>query len=178
MQNNIAKNICFCALVWAVSNAAFISEAIAQSSQQNANPNTTIGNNSEFNTVVQTPNQNNAQNQVNFSNILPLNNPIYTPVNTENDLGLNFSLAVNTLDSSNVTLFLGLIYQPGRTEDHKARMRRLRAETAVLESQKQISQAQLQLLQKQIAEAEYRLQNLKRSPTEAPSPGTNGGENR
>ncbi|PSB02027.1 hypothetical protein C7B64_15375 [Merismopedia glauca CCAP 1448/3] len=176
MANKLAKNLCFYALALAVTELALIPSVMAQSSQQTANPNSTIGNNSEFNTVIQTPNQNNAQNQVNFSNILPLNNPIYTPVNTENDLGLNLSVAVNTLDSANVTLFLGLIYQPGRTDDHKARMARLRAETAVLESQKELGQAQLQLLQKQIAEAEYRLQKLQQSSPETPPQGSDGSE--
>lgn len=176
MDYKIPQKVFFWSLGIIGAQLALISGVAAQSSQQNANPSTTIGNNSEFNTVIQTPNQNNAQNQVNFSNILPLNNPIYTPVNTENDFGLNLSLGVNTLDSANVTLFLGLIYQPGRTNDHKARMARLRAETAVLESQKEIGQAQLQLLQKQIAEAEYRLQKLQQSTPENTPPSNEGSE--
>jgi hypothetical protein len=170
MGDKLAKNLFFYVSIVLLTQLVPIARAIAQPSQQTANPNSTIGNNSEFNTVIQTPNQNSSQNrnEVNFSNILPLNNPIYTPVNTENDFGFNLSVGVNTLDSANVSLFLGLIYQPGRTADHKARMARLRAETAVLESQKQIGQAQLQLLQKQIAEAEYRLQKLQQPTPETP----------
>jgi hypothetical protein len=155
-----------------LSEGLSIYPAVAQSSQQNNNQNSNIGNNSDGNLVLQNANQNNSQSraEVNFPNVFPLDNPINTPVNTENDFGLNLSVGVNTLDSSNVTVYMGIIFQPGRTEDHKNRMNRLRAETEVLESQKQVSQAQLQLLQKQIAEAEILLQRLQQSPESGSPP--------
>lgn len=138
----------------------------SQTAQQTANPNSTIGNDSSGNLLIQTPNQNNAQNrtEINIPNVYPLINPLQTPVNTENDFGFNMSVGVNTLDAANVTVYLGFVYQPGRTDDHKNRMSRLQTETQLLQSQKQVTEAQLQLLQKQIAEAEIRLQKLQRSP--------------
>ncbi len=143
---------------------------IAAQSEQTLNQDSAIGNNSSFNNVNQNALQN--QNEVRFPDrvVYPLDYPIYTPVNTENDFGFNFSAGVNTLDSSNVTLFVGFIFQPGRTASHQARMERLRKETALLEVQKQTMEAQLSLLQKQVEEAELRLQRL-RQPAEPLSPG-------
>jgi hypothetical protein len=68
--------------------------------------------------------------------------------------------ALNTLDGRNMTLYLGITYQPGRTDDHNARMAKLKSETQVLESQRQMTQAQLELLKKQVAEQELRLQRM------------------
>ncbi|MCJ8280796.1 MAG: hypothetical protein MJK14_13135 [Rivularia sp. ALOHA_DT_140] len=45
---------------------------------------------------------------------------------------------INTLDASNVTVYLGVIFQAGRTEDYKLRMYCLRKETEILETQKKI----------------------------------------
>lgn len=73
---------------------------------------------------------------------------------------------MNTLDASNVTIYLGIIYQPGRTQDHKARMTRLRKETELLEVHKKTMEANLTLLQKQIEEATIRLQRLQQSSTQ------------
>jgi hypothetical protein len=118
----------------------------------------TVGNDSSGNTVQQSNPQNNQV--ITFPNIYPLNPSIQNPVNTENDFGLNFGAALNTLDSRNVTLYVGFVYQPGRTNDHNMRMARMRSETQLIESQKAISQAQLDLLRKQIVEQELKLKKL------------------
>lgn len=167
----IATILTATSLALLISESLLISPSYSQSAQQNGNPTSNIGNASDNNLVIQTPNQNNAQNrnEVNIPNIYPLINPLQTPVNTENDFGLNMSVGVNTLDASNVTVYLGFTYQPGRTNDHKNRMNRLQKEAELIESQTQVSQAQLQLLQKQIAEAEIRLQQLQRSPQNSTS---------
>lgn len=135
---------------------------LAQSTEQNANPSSSVE--GDFNNVFQVPNQNNAQNsnvnEFNVPNIYPLDNPIYTPPNPENDFGFNMSVGVNTLDASNVTVYFGLIYQPGRTNAHNYRMERLKTETELLGVQKEIAEAELQLLQQKIRAAELKLQNL------------------
>ncbi|MFN5874346.1 MAG: hypothetical protein ACK44G_17770 [Aphanizomenon sp.] len=81
-------------------------------------------------------------------------------MNTENDFGFNVSAGVNTLDSNNVTVYLGVIFQPGRTDSHKIRMQKIVRETELLETQKKIAEGQLLLVQKQISEAELKLQKL------------------
>ncbi|GAX38719.1 hypothetical protein [Nodularia sp. NIES-3585] len=131
-------------------------------SQLGQNTNSESAVNGDFNNVFQLPNQNNAENitEFNVPNIYPLDHPINTPVNTENDFGLNMSVGVNTLDANNLTVYMGLIFQPGRTNSHKVRMNRINKETELLEVQKQIAEARLQLLQTQISEAEIRLQGL------------------
>ncbi len=121
-----------------------------------------------------TPNSNqNVQNgQSNNQNInypsIPLSPVIQNPVNTENDFGLNLGAALNTIDGRNTTIYLGITYQPGRTDDHNARMAKLKSETQVLESQKQITLTQLQLLKQQVAEQEMRLQRM-RSREQSPA---------
>ncbi len=125
---------------------------------QTSNQNSTIGNTSNGNTVQQSNPQNNQQ--ITFPNIYPLNPVIQNPVNTENDLGINLGAGVNTLDSRNVTVYLGITYQPGRTDDHNARMAKLKSETQLLESQKQNTQTQLELLKQQVTEQELRLRRL------------------
>lgn len=170
MLNKITNIFWLTSLLLCCTETYLLKFAVAQTATQNNTPNSTIGTNSDANVVNQIAPQQNAQNrnEINFPNIYPLNTPIHTPVNTENDFGLNLSAAVNTLDSNNVTVFLGLIFQPGRTDSHRARMAKLRSETAILDTQKQISQAQLQLLQKQIAEAELRLQRMQQSTNSEP----------
>lgn len=120
-----------------------------------------IGDNSNQNNVNQNTLQN--QNVVNFPErvISPLDYAIYTPPNTENDFGFNMSVGVNTLDASNVTLYFGLIFQPGRTANHKARMANLLKQTELLELEKVEKENQLKLLELQIEEAELRLQNMR-----------------
>jgi hypothetical protein len=139
---------------------------------QTSNNDSAIGNNSNQNNVNQNANQN--QNITNYPErvIRPLDGNFYTPVNTENDFGFNFSAGVNTLDSSNVTLYLGVIFQPGRTADHQARMNRLRKETEILEVQKQTLEARLLLLQKQVKDAGLQLEKLS-APAATPAPETN-----
>ncbi|HEY9873159.1 MAG TPA: hypothetical protein V6D12_06970 [Candidatus Obscuribacterales bacterium] len=170
MLKKVSTAIILPSLIFLLSEFLLIKPASCQTATQTPNQNSTIGTNSDANVVNQISPQNNAQNrnEINFPNIFPLNNPINTPVNTENDFGLNMSVGINTLDAANVTVYLGLIFQPGRTDSHKARMTRLQSETELLESQKQVNQAQLQLLQKQIAEAEVRLQRLQQSPDVVP----------
>jgi hypothetical protein len=169
MLNKYSKIFLLTTAIFMVEELAEIKESFAQTAQQNSSPNSTIGNTSDNNLVIQTPNQNNAQNrnEINIPNIYPLPNYLQTPVNTENDFSLNMSMGVNTLDANNVTVYLGLLFQPGRTEDHNYRMQRLKKESDYLETQKKVAEHQLQLLQKQIAEAELRLQQLnKNSPQE------------
>lgn len=125
---------------------------------QTSNNDSAIGNNSNQNNV----NQNANQNITTYPDrlIRPLDGNFYTPVNTENDFGFNFSAGVNTLDASNVTLYLGVIFQPGRTADHNARLNRLRKETEILEVQKKTLEARLLLLQKQVKDAGLQLEKL------------------
>lgn len=130
---------------------------------QNATQNSSIGSNSSGNTIP----QNSQQTSIVYPNI-PLNPVIQNPINTENDFGLNFGGGINTLDGRNVTLYLGVTYQPGRTDDHNARMAKLKLETQVLESQKQSSQTQLELLKQQVAEQELRLKKIKSSEQVVP----------
>jgi hypothetical protein len=130
---------------------------------QNASQNSSIGSNSSGNTIP----QNSQQTSIVYPNI-PLNPVIQNPINTENDFGLNFGGGINTLDGRNVTLYLGVTYQPGRTDDHNARMAKLKSETQLLESQKQSSQTQLELLKQQVAEQELRLKRMKSSEQVVP----------
>jgi hypothetical protein len=116
--------------------------------QSNTNQNNNLSNGGQSNTQ-----------SINYPYI-PLSPNIQNPVNTENDFGLNFGGALNTYDGRNTTLYLGITYQPGRTDDHNARMAKLKSETQLLESQKQTTQAQLELLKKQVAEQELRLQRM------------------
>jgi hypothetical protein len=144
-----------------LSAAAFIAESLlltaSLSHAQTANQNSTVGDNSIGNNVIQTSPQN--TQQVTFPSI-PLSPVIQNPINTENDFGLNLGGAVNTLDGRNMTLYIGITYQPGRTDDHNFRMAKLKSETQLLESQKQTTQAQLQLLKQQVAEQEIRLRRI------------------
>lgn len=141
------------------------SSCLAQSATSTQN--STIGSNSTFNQVL----QNNPQipiNSINTTTVRVPEHPLQAVpnayVNTENDFGMNLSVGMNTLDSSNVTVSLGIIFQPGRSADHRARMTRIRRETELLEVQKQSMEANLSLLQKQIEEANLRLQKVQPSP--------------
>ncbi|WP_310485189.1 hypothetical protein [Chamaesiphon sp. VAR_48_metabat_403] len=126
------------------------------------------------NSVIQANPQNtNSQNgQSNSQSIIypsiPLSPVIQNPVNTENDFGLNLGAALNTIDGRNTTIYLGITFQPGRTDDHNARMAKLKSETQLLESQRQTTLTQLELLKKQVAEQELRLQRI-RSTTPTPT---------
>jgi hypothetical protein len=136
---------------------------------------TTVGDNSSNNLIDNRPVQNsNANtgnsNSINIPNIYPLQNSLSAPVNTENDFGFNASVGLNTLDSSNVTVYMGFIFQPGRTDDHNHRMARLRKETEVLETNKKLAQTQLSLLEQQIAETKFRLQQARQAQQFSPSP--------
>ena len=147
----------------------FGASATQAQTTSNSTQSAPIGNNSNGNTTVQTNPQNSQNNsqQVNYPSI-PLSPVIQNPVNTENDFGLNLGAALNTIDGRNTTIYLGITYQPGRTDDHNARMAKLKSETQVLESQKQITQTQLQLLKQQVAEQEMRLQRMRSGGQSAP----------
>jgi hypothetical protein len=126
-----------------------------------ASNNTSNQNNTNQNNNLSNGGQNNSQ-QVNYTYpAIPLSPVIQNPINTENDFGLNLGGALNTLDGRNMTLYLGITYQPGRTDDHNARMAKLKSETELLESQKYAAQTQLQLLKQQVAEQELRLQRMR-----------------
>jgi hypothetical protein len=158
----------FISVASGIAIVQFIHSPVCLAQTATSNQNSTVGANSNFNQVL----QNNPQvpiNSVNTTNIrvpnvYPLQNLPNAYVNTENDFGMNLSVGVNTLDASNVTVYLGLIYQPGRSADHQARMARLRKETEVLEVQKKNMESNLTLLQKQIEEANLRLQKLQKTP--------------
>jgi hypothetical protein len=126
------------------ANGNAFNQGNAQTSQNNSNG--------------QTNGQTNSQ-QIVYPNI-PINPIFQSPVNTENDLGINLGGAINTLDGRNVTIFLGVTYQPGRTDDHNARMAKLKSETQLLESQRNATQTQLQLLKQQVTEQEIRLKRM------------------
>ncbi len=158
-------------LLWAVGVVSWgvVGTSVhAQTSNITNNQPGTIGANSNNNVIAPTSNQNANQNQsnpnniINVPNIYPLQTPLVAPVNTENDFGLNFSLGMNTLDARNMTAFIGVIYQPGRTDSHLARMNRLNKETAILEQQKRLLEAQVSLLQQQAEEARLRVEQLRR----------------
>jgi hypothetical protein len=123
------------------TNANSFNSPIFQSNPQNQNS-------------VPVNNFNTTSTDVNVPNIYPLQNLPNAYVNTENDFGMNLSVGVNTLDASNVTLYLGMIFQPGRTDSHKARMKYLQKETELLE-------ANLVFLQTQIEEAKLKLEQMK-----------------
>jgi hypothetical protein len=115
----------------------------AQVNLTNTQP-STVGNTSNSNLIDNRPVQNANVINIPSTTISPLQNSLITPVNTENDFGFNASLGINTLDSANTTVFLGVIFQPGRTDDHNTRMAKIRKETEVLENN--FSQHQLSLL--------------------------------
>ena len=84
-----------------------------------------------------------------FNNIYPLN----TPPNAEDDFGFNISVSY----SDDVVVSAGVVYQPGRSRAHQARMRQLAEQTDLLAAQKKIAEAELQLLQIQIEDAKQQL---------------------
>ncbi|MEI6430327.1 MAG: hypothetical protein WCO45_18380 [Pseudanabaena sp. ELA607] len=163
------------AMGWGVGNSDLVQ---AQTSTLNNNQPGSIGNNSDGNVIAPIGNQNANQNQsnpnniINVPNVYPLQTPLVAPVNTENDFGLNFSLGMNTLDARNMTAFIGVIYQPGRTNSHVARMTRLSKETEILEQQKKLLEAQVSLLQQQAEEAKLRVEQLRQ--VQSSSGGTGG----
>jgi hypothetical protein len=159
-------------IVFGVFGGANISQAQIGEAVQNS----TIGDNSNGNINDQNNQNNNLSNsgQTNNQQITitypstPLSPVIQNPVNTENDFGLNFGGALNTLDGRNATIYVGITYQPGRTDDHNARMAKLKSETQLLESQKQVAQSQLDLLKQQVAEQEIRIKRMQPNGQTAP----------
>lgn len=134
-----------------------------QAQTASSNQTSAIGSNSAFNQIVQSNPQVPVNNSASVN--LPLQ-PLQVPnayVNSENDFGMNLSVGISTAETSNVTVSLGVIYQPGRSDDHRVRMTRLRKETEVLEANRKTSEANLALLQTQIQEATLRLQKLRLS---------------
>jgi hypothetical protein len=155
-------------LLAAIGGIGIASPSFAQINLSSTQP-TTIGNTSSGNVIDNRPVQNANVINIPSTTISPLQNSLITPVNTENDFGLSASVGLNTLDSSNVTVFLGISFQPGRTNDHNTRMAKIRKETEVLESNRKLAQSQLTLLEQQIAESKIRLQQLQPTPLK-PSP--------
>jgi len=133
-----------------VITASFVysAPAIAQSAQQTTTPSSSVT--GDFNNVIQVPNQNNAQssntNNPVFNNISPIN----TPANAEDDFGFNMAVGF----ARDVTVSVGMVYQPGRTRSHQARMRQLAEQTDLLKTQKEIAEAELQLLRMQVQAAQ------------------------
>jgi hypothetical protein len=146
------------------------SESVQQPIADGSNGGQANGN--AFNVGNAQTSQNNSTGQTNSQQIIypniPINPVFNSPVNTENDLGINLGGAINTLDGRNVTIFLGITYQPGRTDDHNARMAKLKSETQLLESQRIATQTQLQLLKQQVAEQEIRLKRMQTPQPVAP----------
>ncbi|NJL79874.1 MAG: hypothetical protein HC836_14605 [Richelia sp. RM2_1_2] len=166
MSKGLLPLICFGLIVVGLQ-VLNIQPGYSQTATSNQTSN--VGNDASFNQILQSnpqlpvTNTNNNSNNFNYPNIYPLNYVPNAHVNTENDFGFNLSAGVNTLDASNVTVYLGFIFQPGRTEDHKLRMSRLRKKTKVLETQKKIMEGNLTLLHLQIEEASIGLERLQKS---------------
>jgi hypothetical protein len=133
--------------------------SLAQVNITNTQP-STVGSTSNNNLIDNRPVQNANVINIPSTTISPLQNSLITPVNTENDFGFNASVGVNTLDSANTTVFFGVVFQPGRTDDHNTRMSKIRKETEMLENNRKLAQAQLTLLEQQITESRIRLQQL------------------
>ena len=68
-----------------------------------------------------------------------------SPPNTENNFGFNLSVGVN---QSKATVYLGVIFQPGRTNAHQTRMQYLEKQIEFLEVQTQVAEAKLIQLQR------------------------------
>ncbi len=169
----VGKSLSTAALI---ISGLLVGSSIAQAqTTTTSTPSTSIGNDGFQNSVIQANPQNTIGANQNTNNIvypsIPLSPVIQNPINTENDFGLNLGGALNTLDGRNITLYLGITYQPGRTDDHNARMAKLKSETQLLEAQRQTTQTQLDFLKKQVAEQELRLKRMQ-SPTQTtPTPG-------
>ncbi|AFZ38280.1 hypothetical protein Sta7437_4847 (plasmid) [Stanieria cyanosphaera PCC 7437] len=116
---------------------------LAQSTEQSTTNNSQVSGDS--NNVIQIPNQNNAQNHNNNEIDLSYLVPLVAPPNTENDFGFNLSVGV---DSSQTTVYMGIVFQPGRTETHQTRIKHLERQIKLLEIQAQIAEAKLKLLPK------------------------------
>lgn len=125
--------------------------AVAQNATQDSRSNSLVE--GDANNVIQIPNQNNNQNssQSNNSNEVDIDlsriAPLVAPPNTENDLGLNFSVGVN---SSEATVYVGLIYQPGRSRAHQKRIEHLDRQIKMLEAQTKLAELKLQSLQEDL----------------------------
>jgi hypothetical protein len=159
----------YCTIAALTIAGLLLGTSVAQAQTANSNQNSSVGSNSNDNNNAQTNQNNNLSNsgqtssqQINYTypNI-PLSPVIQNPVNTENDFGINLGGALNTYDGRNITLYLGVTYQPGRTDDHNARMAKLKSETQFLESQKYAAQTQLELLKQQVVEQQIRLERMR-----------------
>ena len=164
-KNNFPKILVSASLALLVSEAFVARPAHSQTTRSNQS--NQIGNSSNSNQIMQSNPQlsvtNSNVNEFNYPEVFPLNPPASAPVNTENNWGFNLSTAVNTLDASNVTVSFGVVFQPGRTENHNARMNYIQQRTETLEVKKKIMESNLSLLRKKIQEATLRVQNLQQS---------------
>jgi hypothetical protein len=168
-RSGILMNIKYLATTLLMLASLLASNSQSQAQTNNSNQGLTVGDGAFNNAANQSnTNQNNNLSNGGLSNNQQFNYPsipivpvIQNPINTENDFGFNFGGAANTLQGNNMTFYVGITYQPGRTDDHNARMAKLKSETALLESQKYAAQTQLQLLKQQVAEQELRLQRMR-----------------
>lgn len=119
--------------------------AFASSVEQTAKTDSQVE--GDANNVIQIPNQNNVQNSNDNDIELSTITPLVSPPNTENDLGFNLSVGVNR---SETTVYLGVIFQPGRTDAHQTRMQYLEQQIELLEVQTQLAEAKLMRLQSQL----------------------------
>ena len=130
-----------------VFSSVSIPPAVAQDAAQDARTNSQVE--GDRNNVIQIPNQNNAQS--NNSNEVDINvtriAPLVSPPNTENDLGFNFSVGVN---SSETTFYMGLIYQPGRSHVHNKRIEHLDRQIKMLEVQTKLAETKLKSLREDL----------------------------
>ena len=147
----LRKALMLSAVIVTYAEVSYTSAAAAQSAEQTTTPTSSVT--GDFNNVIQVPNQNNAQssnvNNPTFNYI----SPIVTPANAENDFSFNLGVGIN----DDVTVSVGVLYQPGRSRAHDIRMLQIQEQTSLLETQKEIAEAELRLLQMQIEAAEAQL---------------------
>ena len=132
--------------IFIVLSGCLARSAMAQSTEQIAETDSQVE--GDLNNVIQIPNQNNIQN--NNHNAIELSNiaPLVSPPNTENDFGFNLSIGVN---QSETTAYVGVIFQPGRTKAHQLRVQRLEQQIELLETQTQIADKKLKLIERRVS---------------------------
>ena len=139
---------CFSFIIAAVVlPSCLTNSALAQSTEQTARSDSLVEGDS--NNVIQILNQNNIQNNNDNEIELRAITPLVSPPNTENDFGFNLSVGVN---QSETTAYVGVIFQPGRTDAHQTRMQHLQGQIELLKTQTQVAEAKLILLQRQNAQ--------------------------
>lgn len=151
---SLKANVTLKATALAAFSLIYAMPANAQTAAQSAVPSSSVM--GSFNNVIQVPNQNNAQNSNTNSPVYNNISPLNAPANDENDLSFGLSAGF----SNDVTVTAGVVFQPGRSRAHDARMKQIAAQTELLTTQNEIAEAQLQLIQLQVQEAEQRSQTM------------------